>query len=141
MDLATHVSKAPWSTKEEVVNAFREESEHQQEVGDGQVHHQEVSRSTKRWEAAEDLQDDGISKDGGDTNDQVEQSQEVIPGRVEGLERVPVRMKEAADIFRSVGIDRECIRQSPWIKSLLLGHSHHSITSQVCHLFELQRKI
>ena len=63
MDLATHVSKAPWSAQEEVVDAFGEKCQHQQEIGDGQVHHQQVSRSTEGRESAEDLQDDGVAGD------------------------------------------------------------------------------
>jgi hypothetical protein len=42
-------------------------------------------------------------------------------------------MKKAANILWSVGIKSEGIGQSPGIKSLLLGHRNHSVTSQVCH--------
>jgi hypothetical protein len=42
-------------------------------------------------------------------------------------------MKKAANVLWGVGIKSEGIGQSPWIKSLLLGHRNNSITSQVCH--------
>lgn len=139
VDLATHFSKAPWATKEEVVDAFGEESEHQQEVRDSQVHHQQVGRSAESREAAEDLEDDGVSSNGTGADNQVHQTQKVIPSRVQSLVGVPVRVKEAADILRSVGIESEGIGQSPRIESLLLGHSHHSITSQIRHLIKLEK--
>lgn len=71
MDLAAHFSKAPWSAKEEIVDAFREESKHQQEVWDSQIHHQEVCGTSKSWETAEDFQDDSVSGNGASTDDQV----------------------------------------------------------------------
>ena len=137
VDLAAHFSKAPWAAKEEVVDAFREESEHQQKVGNSQVHHQQVGGGAKSREAAEDLEDDGVSHDGARADEQVKQTQKVIPGRVEGLVRVPVRVEEAADVLRSVGVNSEGIGQSPWIECLLLGHGHQSITSQIRHLIKL----
>ena len=127
MDLAAHFSESPWSTKAEVVEAFGEESEHQDEIRNSQVQYQHVGRSTKSLESAEDLNDHGIAEQRGRTDEEIGQSQEVVKGGVDGLVGVPVRMEEGADVFRSVGIESEALRQSPWIErlSLLLGHSHN----------------
>jgi len=56
MDVAGDLSKPPRPTGEEVVDQFREESDHQTQITNGQIHDQHVRRSTKRWAAAEDAQ-------------------------------------------------------------------------------------
>jgi len=143
VDLATKFTESPWSAKAEVVEAFGEESEHQDKVRDGQVQYQHVGRGTERLETAKDLDDHRISEKRSQTDKKVGQSQEIVSGRVEGLVGMPVRVKERADVFRSVGVQSEAIGHSPWIEglSLLLGQSYQVITSQVCHLLVLKSEI
>ena len=143
MNLAAKFSESPWSTEAEVVEAFGEESEHQDKVRDGQVQYQHVGRGTERLETAKDLDDHRVSEDRSQTDEKVGNSHEVVSGRMEGLVGVPVRVEERTDVFRSVGVQSEAIRHSPWIVrlSLLLGQSYQVITSQVCHLLFLKPAI
>ena len=43
MDLATKVSKLPRTSQKEIVDAFGDQRDHQQEIRDGQVHHEHIS--------------------------------------------------------------------------------------------------
>jgi hypothetical protein len=85
VDLATHISKAPWATKEKVVDAFGEKCEHQKEIRYSQVHNQQVGGSTESRKSAKDLQDNGVTRNGASTNYQVHQSQKVIPCRMQSF--------------------------------------------------------
>ena len=54
MDVAGNLSESPWPTGEEVVDQFREESDHQTQITNGQVHDQHVRWSSEGRGAAED---------------------------------------------------------------------------------------
>ena len=62
MDLACSISELPVAAAEEVVAAFRNESDHQTEIGETQVEDQHVGRSAQRRIRAEDLQHDEVSR-------------------------------------------------------------------------------
>ena len=63
VNLASSFTELPVSSHEKVVDHFREESKHQAEIGEGQVHDQHVGWGPQGWEAAENFQYDEISAD------------------------------------------------------------------------------
>ena len=63
VNLASSFTELPVSSQEKVVDHFREESKHQTEIRESQVHDQHVGRCSQGWEAAENFQDDEISAD------------------------------------------------------------------------------
>ena len=79
MDLAAHLAEAPRTTEEEVVGALREEGQHQDQIGDSQVHDEHVCGGTESRESAEDLEDGGIASNSASSNHEVEESQKVVP--------------------------------------------------------------
>ena len=65
--VAGSLTEPPWSASEEVEDQFREESDHQTHIANGQVHDQHVGRSTQRRRAAEDAQHAVVAEGGDDT--------------------------------------------------------------------------
>ena len=79
MDLAAHLAEAPRTTEEEVVGAFGEESQHQDQIGDSQVHDEHVCGGAESRESAEDLEDGSIASNSASSDHEVEESQKVVP--------------------------------------------------------------
>lgn len=61
MNLTGCVTKPPWSSQQEIVNGFRNERQHQHEIGDGQIDNQHIRWSAQRRKVAEDLQHNVVS--------------------------------------------------------------------------------
>lgn len=109
MDLAAEFTELPWATTEEVDDALREQGEHEQEVGNSQVHHEHVCWSPEGGESAEDLQDESIANERGGAHEEVDEAEEVVPGRVDRLMRMPVRQEETADLGRREVVQSEAV--------------------------------
>ena len=67
MDLATKVSKLPGTSQKEIVDAFGDQRDHQQEIRDGQVHHEHVSRGPQWRKATQNSQYHPVSANGHNT--------------------------------------------------------------------------
>lgn len=127
MDLAAELAELPRAAAEEVDDALGEQGQHEQKVGDGQVHDEHVRRRPERRELAEDFQDERVADEGGGADEEVDKSEEVVPGRMDGLVSVPVGQEEAADVGRRVVVQCESVGQRPRVVRLrhtLLGHGH-----------------
>ena len=62
MNLTSQVSKPPRSSSEKIENAFRNKTNHEQQIGSGQIHNEHVGRSPKIGIAAKDSQNTDVPK-------------------------------------------------------------------------------
>ena len=64
VNLTSQVTEPPRSTKEEIVAAFREETDDNSKIRNGQVDNQHVGRNAQFFVIAEDPQDHHVAKKG-----------------------------------------------------------------------------
>ena len=64
MDLAAEVSEPPRSASEKVERALWDEGEHEEQIGNGQVHDEGVGRCAQRLELGQDADHHPVASDG-----------------------------------------------------------------------------
>lgn len=64
MDLTTKFSELPWASQKEIVDTFRDESNHQQKIGHCQVHDQHIGWRSQSRVASKNPQCDYVTTDG-----------------------------------------------------------------------------
>ena len=64
MNLTAQVAKLPWSAQKEIVGAFRNHGDHQQQIGHGQIDDQHVGRCPQRRIVTENPQSDDVTTNG-----------------------------------------------------------------------------
>lgn len=64
MNLTSEISKLPRTSAKEIVDAFRNECDHQYEIRNGQVHNEHICRCPECWKASEDPQNHPVTTNG-----------------------------------------------------------------------------
>ncbi len=62
VNLASHLSKLPRSTGEEVINGLRDEGQHEHQIRECQIHDQHISRGSQTWILSENAEHKSIPK-------------------------------------------------------------------------------